>query len=235
MKTASIVLRILLTLALGAVLWAFAGGWSSVTPAWLTAPILAFLVTAWAVIFIRLRSPRDGLWALALLTIVAALFALFTVVVFFGPGRVVMPDWTLPPLLAGTIAAWLLLLSASSIMRVVHALVWGLGLHLVAALPSTVLVSVLSQGTPDYAGLIVFVITEPVVICVWVMAILRRWSIAWPVAGLAAVFSPIVGAIGFGRLVVSGVGCGETLAPAQVEPDGADVRPRGLVESANYE
>lgn len=247
MKAASIVLRVLVTLALGAVLWGFASGSSFITPAWLTAPILAFLVTAWAVIFVRLRSPLAGLWALVVLLAVVLAFMLCIAGLSLGFGAGTMPDWALVPVLSGIIAAWLLLLRIrisnpwEAAKRVAHALVWICLSLLAAAIPAWVYSAVTGDSVPVLSAVVLAVLLVGAVALSY-LAIRYRWSLTWPILVLFVltwpfgVFVPIiVGLIGLGKLIVYAVGRGGTLAASELSAPVLDAHPRGLVESANYE
>lgn len=200
------------------------------TPHWLIWPLEGLLAACWGVIFWKLESPLAGLWAIFLLfALMAALGGVLYLVAPDGG-----PDWQVIPILGGVIAGWTLLLRIRRLpgaMQVVHALVWGLGLRLAAVLPRLALRSVLSMSmSEDVAGLIVAVIFEPLLIYLWVLAILRQWSVAWPLTGVLTLLSPIVGPIAYGKIAANVVGRGETLDASRLTPMGTGARPRGLVE-----
>jgi hypothetical protein len=247
MKIASTTLRVVLTLALGWAEWTLIAQPQDFTPHWTILSLVAFLLVVWAVLFIRLRSPLAGMWALALLLALLLAVTLCTGALLYGYDLGSLPDWTLFLFVGGVILAWLLLLRIrvpdpwESTKRVVHALVWIWLSLMAAAIPASVY-SALSEHSEPLVSAAVFAALLLGSAVLSYYAIRGRWSLTWPLLVLFVLTWPfgvsvpiIVGLIGLGKLIIQAVGRGGTLAASDLQVAVVEARPRGMVESANYE
>jgi len=245
MKIVSIVLRALVTLAVIWGVWTLAADFEAFKPYWLVFPVAGLLAFAWVIVFLRLASPAAGIWALVLLAVV--FFALCGLTAWLNPSEA--PDWTAMPFFAAVIGIWLLLLRLrlhllatwEGVKRVAHALTWFAVSLMVAAIPGAIAAAIASDY-PDLAFAIVFAVLLPGPILLTVYAVRGRWSLAWPLIVLFVVSWPfgvsvplVVGFIGLGKLIIHAVGRGRTLAASELRAPTVGARPRGLVESANYD
>lgn len=137
----------------------------------------------------------------------------------------------------GSLTAW------EIVKRIAHAVLWWLALAGAGGIVGAILTLGWSDSGNEaamIAGFLVQAFLLTAVVIAWVFAIIRRWSLRWPLLVLFAVSWPfgfsLVGMIGLGKLIIHIVGRGETLAASDLQPTLlAGARPRGLVEGASYE
>lgn len=131
-------------------------------------------------------------------------------------------------------------------LQVVYALRWFLFASIWLAIISGVMVFVnaiyenqpgaytaLNSKASDYYYLLLTAIG----LGTWLVVLIRRVSLRWPLTGLWLCLIPvgglitnIIGAIGFGRFMVASVGRQNFFAPSRLRPGKPKARPRGLVE-----
>jgi hypothetical protein len=133
--------------------------------------------------------------------------------------------------------------------RIAHAVGWLIVLSIPQCLIAFLFATVLNPWyganpeSSEFVLPIVWLLLLPAVGFVMVMAIWRRWSLAWPLLVLFVLAWPfgvsvpiIVGLIGLGKLIVHAVGRGGATAASELcGAVVADAHPRGLVESVNNE
>ena len=135
------------------------------------------------------------------------------------------------------------------VKRIAHALGW----LWILAIPTAVVTDIatgllvdawLEPGVWSMVGTIAESVLACVIIVamvvVWISAIVRRWSLKWPLIITTVVCWPFgltwVMMIGLGKLIIHAVGRGSTLAGSDLDgPEIVGARPRGLVEYASYE
>lgn len=243
MKAASIVLRVIVTLAAGWAEWTLIAQPQDFTPHWTILSVVAFLLVVWVVLFMRLRSPFAAIWAFALLVAVTYIM----VGLVYGLASDGLPDWTLFPVLGGVTLAWLLLLRIrisdpwEATKRVAHGLVW-IWLSLAAASIPAAIFATFVPDLPEVVFSLTLLALSPGVIVLSYYAIRGRWSLTWPLVVLFILAWPlgplipfIVMTIGLGKLIIQAIGRGGTLAASELSAPVIAARPRGLVEGVNYE
>jgi hypothetical protein len=128
------------------------------------------------------------------------------------------------------------------VKRIAHGLTWVAILLIPAALMMAALDSLFPEAS-DVEALAAELVLLAGVAVVATFAIKGRWSLTWPLIVLFVLTWPfgwpipwVVAFIGLGKLIVYAVGRGRTLAASELTmPAVVGARPRGLVESGNYE